>query len=142
MRKNVLNVSQGGESLVIAHGTKRLSPIMFKPDRIFTLSDRTKVAFQVLESQAKKCREVEADILRAYLCPAISKLVFIVPTDEDGDNINRITSIIQDGLEHLGVEKGLNLFLVLVIPRSVASIPDVLFYLNQPRVNRQIFRKA
>lgn len=142
MRKSVLNVSAGGERLVIPHGTKTLSPITFKPDRIFTLSDRTKVAFQVLESQAKKHREIEADIFRAYLCPGISKLVFIVPTDEDGENVIRITSIIQDGLEHLGLKKDLNLFLVLTIPKSVTSVPSVLSYLNEPRVNRQIFGKA
>ena len=98
MRKNVLSISRGGERLAIAHGTKSLMPITFKPDRTFTLSDRTKVAFQVLESQTRKFREIEADIFRAYLCPGISKLVFIVPTNQDGENVIRITEIIQDGL--------------------------------------------
>ena len=142
MRMNVLSVSKGGERLAISHGTRPLTPITFKPDRTFTLNDRTKVAFQVLESQAQKLREIEADILRAFLCPGISKLVFIVPADEDGANVIRITSIIQDGLEHLGVKRGLNLFLVLTIPRTVKTVTDVLFYLNNPRVIRQIFGKS
>lgn len=142
MRKNVLSISQGGERLAIAHGTKSLMPITFKPDRTFTLSDRTKVAFQVLESQTRKFREIEADIFRAYLCPGISKLVFIVPTNQDGENVIRITEIIQDGLEHLGVRKDLHLFLVLTIPRTVRRATDVLFYLNNVRVNRQIFGAA
>lgn len=139
---NVLSVSRGGERLVIPHATKDLKPITFKPDRIFTLNDRTKVAFQVLESQTKKDREIEADVFRAYLFSGISKLIFIVPSVQDADNVSRITSIIQDNLEHWGVKKDLGLFLVLTIPRSAKSTADALFYLNQSRVNKQIFGKA
>jgi hypothetical protein len=141
MGKDVLSVSNGGERLVIIHGTKPLSPIYFKPDRIFTLNDTTKVAFQILGSQAEKFREIEADTFRAYLCPGISKLVFIAPTTNDADNVSRITAIIQDGLAHLGVKKD-KLFLVLTIPRNVRKASAVRFYLNQPKINREIFGKA
>lgn len=139
--KEVLSFSRGGEKLVITHRTKVLTPITFKPDRVFTLSDRSKVAFQVLGSQANKYREIEADIFRAYLCPGISKLVFIVSTALEADNVSRITAIIQDGLENLGVRKDLHLFLILVIPKTVRSPTDIALDLSDQRFTKELFSK-
>jgi hypothetical protein len=139
LHKEIRSISKGGERLIISHRTKGLSPIVFKPDRIFTLQNRSKIAFQVLETQTSKYREIEADILRAYLCAGVSKLVFIVPTNFDLENVSRIAEIIQDGLENLGVERDTRLFMTLLIPKEVVDIESALVYLNNRKSINEIF---
>jgi len=141
LNKEVASVSRGGEKLQIIHRTKALTPITFKPDRVFTLRDRSKVAFQVLASQAGKHREIEADILRAFLCIGISKLVFIVPSSSDMENVNRICDIIQDVLEALGAREDYNLSMTILIPKSVRNQKDVIAELDRPQITREIFRR-
>ncbi len=140
LHKEVASVSTGGERLQIIHRTKPLKPITFKPDRVFTLRDRSKVAFQVLASQAGRHREIEADILRAFLCSGISKLVFIVSTPSAMKNVNRICDIIQDVLEALGAREDYNLSLTILIPESVRNPNVAMADLNRPEVTREIFR--
>jgi len=137
--KEILSISKGGERLRITHRTKSIDPITFKPDGIFTLKNRTKMVFQVLGSQARKGREIEADIFRAYLYNGVSKLIFIVPSETDGENVSRITEIIQDGLDSLGISKDLRLFLTLVIPKKVRGSESALKYLNDRRVLAEVF---
>ncbi len=141
LHKEVTSVSKGGENLVITHRTKPLNQIMFKPDSVFTLKDRTMLAFQILASQAKNYREVEADIFRAYLCKGISKLVFIVPTNSILENVSMRTDVIQDGLEAMGVTKNIDLFLTLLIPTDVRNQKAVLEYLTARSTTREIFQK-
>ena len=97
------------------------------------------MVFQVLGSQARKGREIEADIFRAYLYNGVSKLIFIVPSETDGENVSRITEIIQDGLDSLGISKDLRLFLTLVIPKKVRGSESALKYLNDRRVLAEVF---
>jgi hypothetical protein len=141
LRQEVSSISKGGEKLQIIHRTKNLKPITFKPDRVLTLRDRTKVAFQILGSQASKRREIEADIIRAYLCIGISKLVFVVSSPSDYKTVNGISDIIRDVLEALGARDDLNLNLTILIPKNVRSPAAVASYLNEPAIMREIFRK-
>ena len=141
LRNEVSSFSKGGEWLQIIHRTKQLQPIKFKPDRVFTLRNRSKVVFQVLGSQAGKPREIEADIFRAFLCLGISKLVFIVPTSTDYDNVNRVSDIIRDVLEALGARDDLDLSMTILIPKKVKSPSAVKDYLNESTTAREIFRE-
>jgi hypothetical protein len=126
--KTILTVSGGGKTLFIHHSTnRRLRPLEYKPDAIFVAKDRRKIVFQVLGSQAKKNREIEADMIRAFLCSEVSRIVFIAPTVKYYNNIVRISGILQDALLSYGLkEKAIPIIIVLKIPkirRSKAVIP-------------------
>ncbi len=142
LHKKIISISKGNEILYIQHRTKdKLKALTFKPDGIFTLKKgKSRVVFQVLDSQAKRNREIEADIFRAYFCPGVAKLVFIVPTEEDLENVSRISSIIQDNLERYGSDFDIGFSLTLLIPKTVRNRKSALSYLTPPRTSNEIFR--
>jgi hypothetical protein len=93
--KEVLNITKGGVTICITHGTKpTIKALMFKPDAIFTIKNRQKIVFQVLSSQAEKNREIEADMLRALLSSEVARIVFTTPTIAYAQNIDRLYNII------------------------------------------------
>jgi hypothetical protein len=107
------NCKRGGHLLSISQRTLYINhpsnifikPIIYKPDVTFTTKDRRKCIFQILDSQTKNKREIEADIFRAFLCDGVKALVFIVKTKPDCKMVQGIVSIIQGVLHDYGVEE-------------------------------------
>ena len=147
MHKEITSVSKGGELLYIHHRSDpKLKPMTVKPDGIFIMNNqfKSKIVFQVLDSQRKHNREIEADIFRAYLCSGVGRLVFVVPTKQDLENVSRLSSIIQDNLEGYGNKFYINFALTLLIPKIVGdrkmNRKMALRYLAAPNTSREIFK--
>jgi hypothetical protein len=127
--KEILSVSK--KKLFIHHRDKTSIKIVYEPDVTFTIDDRSEYTFQILHSQAKKKREIEADIFRAILSPEVSKLLFIVPNIGDKKSVMAIHTIIEDKLLNYGMRpKALPITMFIVMPEEVKSKEDVVIYLD------------
>ena len=141
LENELLSVQEGGTIMRIYHPTnKDLDPLTFQPDRIFTLNDKSKIIFQVLGAQARKNREIEADIFRVFLCSGILKLIFITPSKESAENVDRIAAIVQKTLEIHGTRKAaLPTVLTIVVPETTTTPEVAAGYLI--KVEKEIFKR-
>jgi hypothetical protein len=106
----------------------------------FTLPDRKKCTFQVLKSQLKSKRQIEADIFRAILSPEVSKIVFTAPHKQGTKMVKGIHSIIQETLLEYGInEKTLPIAIFIEIPSSVKSKSDIVAALKQVDKRSKLF---
>jgi hypothetical protein len=131
-------------TLFICHPNNlKIKPIIYKPDMVFTLSDKRKYTFQVLDSQLKHKREIEADIFRAFLCAEVSRLVFIVPTQQGYVMVKGIVDIIHDTLYNYDINpKALPIVLIIKIPKHVKGDKTVLKYLEEVESqDKEIFKQ-
>ena len=132
-KSDFVHVSTGSKIVYIHHPTNRkLEPLEYKPDAILTVRNRRMVFFQVLDTQAKKNREIEADIIRSFLSPEVSIVVFVTESKDYAKRVERISSIISENL----VENGTNRHMIpitiaLAIPRSIRKPSDTLRYFNK-----------
>jgi hypothetical protein len=136
----ILNISQ--RKLFINHPTdRRINPIEYQPDVTFTTLDRgRKCTFQVISSQAKNKRQIEADIFRAFLCPEVSKLILIVPDSSKLKTVKNIHSIIQDTLLDYGIDrKMLPITIFIKIPYGIRGSKEVVGYLEDVDKKSKLF---
>lgn len=134
-KNHFLSVNLGSKIFRIHHPTNgKLAPLEYKPDATITPEKRSKIVFQVLDSQARKNREIEADMIRAFLSPEVSIMVFVVESPEYAKNVNRISAIISDNLVDSGVPgKKLPLTIALAIPRGIRSAEEATKHLKKIR---------
>ncbi len=130
-----LNVTIGGTIIRIHHPTRgSLAPLEYKPDAIITSRNRRKIVFQVLDSQARKNREIEADMFRAFLSWEVSMIVFVTDSQMTARNVDRIWSIVSGILAEYKVEaRMMPKAAFLVIPRNIRSPESAFSYLNSVR---------
>jgi len=134
-RDQFINVSVGGTIIRIHHPTdRRLAPLEYKPDATITSKKRKKIVFQVLDSQASKNREIEADMLRAFLSLEVSIIVFITDSQAAAKNVDRIWAIISENLAGYDVnDESMPIAAALVIPRQIRSAEEAFRHLNSKR---------
>lgn len=132
-REQFLNVTVGGTIIRIHHPTNRkLPPLEYRPDAIITSRNRKKIVFQVLDSQARKNREIEADMFRAFLSQEVSIVVFITDSQASAENVERIWSILSENLAGYDVEdESMPITTSLIIPKEIRSAQGAYMYLNR-----------
>jgi hypothetical protein len=140
-KEEILNISK--RKLLIYHPSpnkRNITPIEYHPDVTFTVSDRRKYTFQVLGSQIKHKREIEADIFRAFLSPEVSKLIFIASNKKDIEMVDNITTIIEENLLDYGIKrKALPITIFIKIPSRIKKAEDVVRFLKSYDKNSKLF---
>jgi hypothetical protein len=78
-----LCVDRGSENpLYLSHPqTKRrkISPIQYEPDVYFTTKKKSKIVFEILDSEYKKTSEIISDMIQCCLGSSVVLLVLVVP---------------------------------------------------------------
>jgi len=88
----------------INHPTKRMFPILYRPDVHFVTKLGKRYIFEVLDSELKDENLVIADILLACLCPNVSYVAFIVPKEKDQDKVMDLVLTVVDNLVAKGFQ--------------------------------------
>jgi len=89
----------------INHPTKKMYPILYRPDVIFVTKLGKRHIFEVLDSELKDANLIVADILQACLSPNTSEVIFIVKKQKDQDRVLDLAQTIVDNLISKGVSK-------------------------------------
>ena len=58
---------------------RRISPIQYEPDVYFTTKKKSKIVFEILDSEYKKTSEIISDMIQCYLSPNVILIVLVVP---------------------------------------------------------------
>jgi len=91
--------------ILINHPRGRFAPIRFFPDAQFVTKQGKRYLFEIMDSQLKNENLIIADVLLACLSANISKIVFIVPTEQAQGKVQRVAATIVANLESLGIPK-------------------------------------
>ena len=111
---------------------KKHREIIYKPDVIFKTKNRQIYIFEILDGQLRNTGEVIADVIESLMTPDISKLFFVVPTEDDKiiDNLIEISEVIIDTLDTVGFRNYPIFVQVISIirekSRSIKSIKKIL----------------
>ena len=106
----------------------------YKPDATIISKKRSKIVFQVLDTQAEKNREIESDLIRCFLSPDVSIMIFITETPEYAKNVERISSILSENLIDYGIRNlMIPITVALAIPRAIRSAQDTLRHFRKIR---------
>jgi len=134
-REQFLNVNVGSRIIYIHDPTnRRLAPLEYKPDATIISRSRRKIVFQVLDAQARKNREIEADMIRGFLSPDVSIMVFITASRSYAEKVERISTILSENLHSYGVrDHSMPITISLVIPRTVRTAERTMRYFNSVR---------
>jgi len=134
-KEHFLSVNIGSTIIRIHHPTnRRLPPLEYKPDATIILRNRRKIVFQVLDTQAGKNREIEADMFRGFLSGEVSIMVFVTKSRENAKNVDRISIILAENLSGYGVpDESMPITIALIIPDTVRNAEGALRYLNDIR---------
>lgn len=89
----------------INHPTKRMRPILYRPDVHFITKFGKKYIFEILDSELKDENLIIADIILACLSPNTSKVILIVPTEKDQDKVLDLILPLIANLTDKGVPK-------------------------------------
>jgi hypothetical protein len=89
----------------INHPTKRTRPILYRPDAHFVTKFGRRFIFEIIDSELKDENLIIADILLACLSPNTSKVIFIVPREEDQDKVMDLILTIVGNLAIKGIPK-------------------------------------
>jgi len=88
----------------------------------------------VLDTQAGKNREIEADMFRGFLSGEVSIMVFVTKSRENAKNVDRISIILAENLSGYGVsDESMPITIALIIPETVRNAEGALRYLNNIR---------
>jgi hypothetical protein len=133
-KKHFLSVTAGSTIIHVHHPTNRKLVLEYKPDATIISNNRSKIVFQVLDAQARKNREIEADMIRAFLSPEVSIMVFVTESRAYAEKVDGISRIISENLHSYGVkDQSLPITLSLVIPKSIRSADGMLRYFSTIR---------
>jgi len=112
--------------LHINHPTKRMRPILYHPDAHFVTKFGKRHIFEIFDSELKNENLIIADILVACLSPNTSKVIFIVPKQEDQDKVVDLILPIIANLVNKGVPKRRlpKVVATLYILKSEAKTPE------------------
>ena len=113
--KRFAEINGSNVPIHINHPTKRMLPILYHPDAHFVTKFGKRYIFEILDSELKNENLIIADILLACLSPNTSKVIFIVPKDEDQIKVYDLIFPIMDNLVNNGVPKR-------KLPRVVATL--------------------
>lgn len=118
--------------IAINYTTRRLVHY-YRPDACFETRFGKREIFEVLDDELKDKNLIIADIIQAFLTPAVSKVVFIVPDEESQEIVTTLSTVILGRLaEELKtkISKLLKVFYV-IIPKSEASSTENVLLLLQ-----------
>lgn len=112
--------------LHINHPTKRLRPILYRPDIHFVTKMGKRYIFEILDSELRDENLVISDILLACLCPNTAKVIFIVPRVEDQHKVIDLSLTIIDNLVAKGTHNNElpRIVTALYISKSEAKTPE------------------
>ena len=116
----------------INHPTKRMRPILYRPDVHFITKFGKRYIFEILDSELKDENLIIADIILACLSPNTSKVIFIVPTEQDQDKVVDLILPLIANLTDKGVPKRelprvvATLFITKSEAKTVQSVTEVL----------------
>src|SRR5260370_25683698 len=120
-RTEFVSVTNGSPIIRIHSPTNsKVAPLEYKPDATIVLRNRQKIVFQVLAAQARKNREIEADMMRAFLSPEVSVIVFVTESSVYAKNVERISEILADSLSAYAVkDEMMPITVSLIVPKSI-----------------------
>lgn len=98
----------------INHPTKRMFPILYRPDVHFVTRVGKRYIFEILDSELKDDNLIISNILQACLSPNTSNVVFIVPREIDQDRVMDLALTVVDNLVIKGFHKN-------ELPRVIAA---------------------
>ena len=116
----------------ISSPMKKHCEIIYKPDAIFKTRNRQIYIFEVLDGQLKNIGEIIADVIESLMTPDISKIFFVIPTEDDKiiDNLIEVSEVIIDTLDTVGFRDYPMFVQVISITRqngkSIKSIKKIL----------------
>lgn len=61
---------------------RKISPIQYEPDVYFTTKKKSKIIFEILDSEYKKTSEIISDMIQCCLGPSVVLLVLVVPVHD------------------------------------------------------------
>jgi hypothetical protein len=109
----------------INHPTKRIIPILYRPDVHFVTKLGKLYVFEVLDSELNDENLIIADILLACLCPNVSHVYFFVPRIKDQDKVMNLIVTITDNLVGGGFHnKELPSFFAFYVLKKEAKSPE------------------
>lgn len=118
---------------------KNIPPIQYEPDVYYTTKKKTRIVFEVLDSEYKKTSEIISDMIQCCLGSDIVLLNFIVPVcDEEVEKrIFDTYDVITDTLIHLGVNEDWipDIAVYYVLPKESVS------YRNTKRILSDLSRQ-
>ena len=109
----------------INHPTKKMYPILYRPDVILVTKFGKRHIFEVLDSELKDANLIISDIVQSCLSPNTSRVIFIVEKKKDQDQVINLSQTIASNLISKGVSKRelprMNVFYIL---SSEAKSPE------------------
>jgi len=124
-RKRFSKIFGSNIPIHINHPTKKMYPIIYRPDIQFVTKVGKRHIFEILDSELRDSNLIIADIVLACLSPNTSDVIFIVPKEKDQDKVSDLYQTITDNLIIKGIsKKDLPKFNVFYILRSEAKTPE------------------
>jgi len=115
----------------INHPTKKMYPILYRPDVIFVTKIGKRHIFEVLDSEFDDANLIIANILQACLSPNTSQAIFVVKKEKDQDKVKDLYQTIVDNLMSKGIRKRelprFNVFYILTSEaKSSETVTEIL----------------
>lgn len=107
--KKYLISQKGAENPIYLHHSqtkrKKIAPMQYEPDVYFTTRKKSRIVFEVLDSEYEKTSEILADMIQCCIAKDVTYLIFIVPIDDEKkkNNVYDIYDILTDALIGLGL---------------------------------------
>ena len=107
--KKYLISQKGAENPIYLHHSqskrKKISPMQYEPDVYFTNRKKSRIVFEVLDSEYEKTSEMLADMIQCCIAKDVTYLIFIVPVSDEKkkNNVYDTYDILTDALIGLGL---------------------------------------
>lgn len=115
--KRFEKVCNSATPIHINHPTKKMYPILYRPDVILVTKFGKRHIFEVLDSELKDANLIIADIVQSCLSPNTSEVILIVKKEKDQDQVMNLGQTITDNLISKGISKRelprINVFYIL-----------------------------
>lgn len=112
----------------INHPTTRRQ-ILYRPDAIYVTKFGKKILFEVLDDQLHDDNLIIADIIQSLITENVSRILFVVPTENDQDKVRDLALTIYSRLVDMGVSK-----------RSLKSIGVMFILRSECRTKEDVAR--
>lgn len=87
--------------ILINHPKGKFRPLVWYPDVQFVTKQGKRIVFEILDSELRNENLIIADVILACLSVETSRIIFIVPTEQDQDKVQRIATTVVTNLVSL-----------------------------------------